>query len=50
MGNIDSKEARNSLSENQIISYALLTGFSRRTIIEYHESFLADCPTGRLSK
>jgi hypothetical protein len=38
------------LNDNELVTYSLMTGFSRRAVVEYYHSFIVDCPDGKLSR
>jgi len=50
MGNKKGKQPAEQLTEEQIKTYCKMTGFTEQVVLSYYESFIADCPSGKLSK
>jgi hypothetical protein len=50
MGNNKAKQPVEPLNEEQIKTYCKMTGFTEQVVLSYYESFIADCPSGKLSK
>ncbi len=49
MGNKNGKKGAN-LTEFEIETIMANTNFTRSQIVQWHESFIRDCPNGKLSK
>lgn len=50
MGNKKVKEQAGKLSDDEILKLANASGYSFESVKKYYESFIFDCPTGRLSR
>ncbi len=48
MGNNKVKESVNTLSTEEIYNLANASGYSFESVSKYYESFMNDCPTGKL--
>lgn len=50
MGNKKAKEYNGRLSSDEIMQLAKASGYSYESVNRYYESFIYDCPTGRLPR
>lgn len=49
MGNGKVKQAK-ELTEDDILHLCIISEFSKEEILFYYRNFIADCPSGKLSK
>ena len=50
MGNKKVKEYQTTLTDDEILELSEASGYSFESVKKYYESFMNDCPSGKLSR